>query len=157
MKRFISFMTALVMTVSMALYMPPLKAKALSSRIESAVQWAEGIANDNSHGYRLGAWGPEYDCGHLIIQALNVNGIYTGATYTGDMRETFVANGFKWIPWNEVGGVWNMQRGDIILSEADHTELYLGNGQFVVASDDWDGVAGDSGGEEIWIRGFWGR
>lgn len=157
MKRSISFMTALVMTVSMALYMPPLKAKALSSRIESAVQWAEGIANDNSHGYRLGAWGPEYDCGHLIIQALNVNGIYTGATYTGDMRETFVANGFKWIPWNEVGGVWNMQRGDIILSEADHTELYLGNGQFVVASDDWDGVAGDSGGEEIWIRGFWNR
>ena len=38
--------------------------------VESAVQWAIGIANDNSHGYDQGSrWGPDYDCSSLLITA----------------------------------------------------------------------------------------
>lgn len=33
------------------------------SVIEKAVQWAVGIAADNSHGYsQQTRWGPSYDC-----------------------------------------------------------------------------------------------
>ena len=44
------------------------------SVIETAVNWAIGIANDNSHGYDQGSRdGPNYDCssllrGHIIMQ-----------------------------------------------------------------------------------------
>ena len=73
------------------------------------------------------------------------------------MKNYFTKSGFAWIPWSEVGNVSNMQRGDIILCEHAHTELYLGNGKFVVSSDDYDNKSGDSNGKEIWIRGFWDR
>ena len=41
--------------------------------IESAVNWAVGIANDNSHGYDQNSrWGVDYDCSSLVISAFSI-------------------------------------------------------------------------------------
>ena len=43
--------------------------------IESAVNWAVKIANDNSHGYDQNSrWGPNYDCSSLVISAFEQAG-----------------------------------------------------------------------------------
>ena len=42
----------------------------MATKIDKAVTWAVGIANDNSHGYdQADRWGPDYDCSSLVIQA----------------------------------------------------------------------------------------
>ena len=72
MKRFISFLTSLAMAFSFLIYMPINKSIAVSNKVETAIEWAINIANDDiNHGYELGGWGPDYDCGHLIVEAFN--------------------------------------------------------------------------------------
>ena len=39
--------------------------------------------------------------------------------------------------------------GDVLLSERDHTEMYIGDGKNVGAHSDYDGYNGDSSGNEI--------
>ena len=97
----------------------PIKANALDSRIEFALQWAVNIANDNSHGYsQANRWGPDYDCSSLIISALKQAGLDVGnSTYTGDMKSNLTKRGFTWIPWNQLGGAKNLRRVDILLNE----------------------------------------
>ena len=106
-----------------------------ASVVETAISWAISIANDNSHGYsQQSRWGPDYDCSSFVISAFKYAGVDTGsATYTGNMRSQFTAHGFQWIPWSSIGGVGNLQRGDILLNEKTHTEIYLGNNQNVGA------------------------
>ena len=105
--------------------------------VENAVKWAIDIANDDSHGYSLGAWGPDnYDCAHFVITAFEEAGIKlksSGATYTGDLKEVAKKLGFKVITkWNKETGE-GLKRGDILLNEAEHTEIYIGSGQMVGA------------------------
>ena len=109
--------------------------KAASATVESAIAWAIAIANDNSHGYSMtNRWGPDYDCSSFVISAFRNAGVNVGsATYTGNMRAQFTQHGFQWIPWSQIGGTGNLQRGDILLNEAQHTEIYLGNNQNVGA------------------------
>ncbi len=47
------------------------------SVIETAVNWAIGIANDNSHGYDQGSrgYGPNYDCSSLLSWAYHNAGL----------------------------------------------------------------------------------
>lgn len=110
---------------------------AVDSRIENALQWAVNIANDNSHGYSWdGRWGPDYDCSSLVITAFKNSGFKVGsATYTGNMRTVFEEAGFTWIPKSQINlsSSSQLQRGDILLDESAHTEIYLGNGQNVGA------------------------
>ena len=108
--------------------------------VENAVQWAIDIANDDTHGYTLGAWGPEnYDCAHFVITAFEQAGIKlksSGATYTGDLKEVAKKLGFKVITkWNKDTGE-GLKRGDILLNEAKHAEIYIGSGQMVGARTD---------------------
>lgn len=133
--------------------------------VESAVQWAIGIANDNSHGYDQGSrWGPDYDCSSLLITAYQQAGIKVkdaGATYTGNMYSTFLACGFE-----DVTGFVNLsngsgiKRGDILLNTASHTAMSIGNGQVVQASQNEFGGAtggqtGDQTGREIWCTNYY--
>ena len=66
----------------------------MGKKINSAVEWAVGIANDDSHGYdQIGRWGPDYDCSSLMISAWQQAGVpvmANGATYTGNMKNVFV-------------------------------------------------------------------
>lgn len=136
-----------------------------SKAIESAVEWAIGIANDNSHGYDQGnRWGPDYDCSSLLITAYQQAGIKVkdaGATYTGNMYAAFKSCGFE-----DVTGLVNLssgsgvQRGDILLNVASHTAMSIGNGQVVQASQNENGGAtggatGDQTGQEIWCTNYY--
>lgn len=132
--------------------------KAASSVVESAISWAVSIANDNSHGYsQINRWGPDYDCSSLVISAFRNAGVDVGAaTYTGNMRSQLTQHGFQWISWSQIGGTSNLQRGDILLSEKNHTEIYLGNNQNVGAhSSQGHPEIGDQTGGEISVSGYY--
>lgn len=129
------------------------------SRITEAVNWAIGIAVDDSHGYQYGGWGPEYDCGHLIIMAWENAGVHVrsaGATYTGNMRPAFMACGFE-----DVTGMVNlssgagMQIGDVLVNHDNHAAMVIGNGRIVQARENLDGITGDSNGQEIRTQGYY--
>ena len=113
-------------------------AGATSYVVESAVQWAIGIANDQTHGYSMASrWGPDYDCSSLVIAAYRHAGLeLTGALYTGNMVSVFKQYGFTCYSAYSLGansGYSQLQRGDILLDPVNHTEIYIGNGQLVGA------------------------
>lgn len=119
---------------------------------DKAVEWAVGIANDNSHGYdQASRWGKDYDCSSLVISAYENAGVPVksyGATYTGNMRNVFKKCGF----YEVTDGT--LKPGDVLLNEARHTAMYIGNGQIVQASINekgttTGGASGDQTGREI--------
>lgn len=132
--------------------------------IEKAVQFAESIANDNTHGYSQARrdGGIDTDCSKLVITALRSAGFDTGsASYTGDMLAPILAAGFS-----DVAGSVNLRtgaglmRGDILLrpkaaSKNGHTAFYIGDGKIVQAQSDYDGKLGDSSGREIRIQNYY--
>ena len=137
-----------------------------SAKVEKAIQWALGIAGDNSHGYDQGSrWGnPDYDCSSFVISAFEQAGIglkSAGATYTGNMLSAALATGFKNIINSvNVGSTSGLKRGDILLNTSHHTGIYLGNGQIVQASQNekggiTGGTPGDQTGREIFTRGYY--
>ena len=134
----------------------------MSAVVEQAVNWAVGIAKDDSHGYdQLHRWGtPDYDCSSLVISAYEQAGVpvkENGATYTGNMRAAFTKCSFKAIPYAK--GM-TLKRGDVLLNEKHHTALYIGNGQIVQASINekggiYGGQQGDQTGKEIAVGKFY--
>ena len=128
-------------------------------KIQDAVSWAEGIANDNSHGYGWGGWGPEYDCGHLITMAWENAGVPVrahGASYTGNMPEAFMACGFRDVT-NEINrsnGAGTMP-GDVLINRENHAAMVVNGGRIVQARSDLDGMPGDSSGQEIRTQGWY--
>lgn len=133
--------------------------------INRAVAWATGIANDSAHGYdQAHRWGPDYDCSSFVIEAWGKAGVFVktnGASYTGDMYFAFLRCGFEDVT-NAVniytGG--GMQKGDVLLNKASHTELYIGDGRCVKASINerggvTGGQTGDQTGREIYIGRYY--
>lgn len=137
------------------------------SKINDAVTWAVGIANDPSHGYdQIHRWGPDYDCSSLLITAWEKTGVKVksaGATYTGNMRKAFLSNGFS-----DVTSAVNLktgagiQKGDIVLNIVNHTAMCIDSNtrQLVMASlNEKGGVVGgktgDQTGGEIKVRSYY--
>lgn len=118
---------------------------------EKAVQWAISIANDNTHGYSQSVrWGPSYDCASLVISAFRQAGLNLNSTYTGDMKADFLIHGFKVYNTNEP-----LKRGDVLLNEASHTALYIGDGQLVHArSSEGTNDTIDGSGNEIRVQSY---
>lgn len=123
---------------------------AANSKVETAINWAIGIANDNSHGYSQSVrWGPHYDCSSFVYAAFRQAGFSlpgSGTRYTQTMVDHFTKAGFTWIPWNQIGSMNHLQRGDILLNNSSnsakqHTEIYLGNGQNVGAHSPSKGIS----------------
>lgn len=133
---------------------------AAKPNIETAISWAVGIANDNSHGYsQTNRQGPDYDCSSLVINALKKGGFNTGsASYTGNMMDQLTKNGFTWIPWSSIGSVNNLKRGDVLFyrtGSSGHTEIYLGNNKTVGAHGTYGHPEkGDQTGKEISVSAF---
>lgn len=134
------------------------------SKIQDAVKIAIDIANDNYHGYsqprRHG--GRDYDCSSLVLFSLKSVGIKTGsASYTGDMTEPLLSNGFiDVIDLIDVLSGSGLQVGDILVkpktgSKNGHTAFYVGNGQIVQANGDYDKKLGDSSGRELTVQKYY--
>ena len=128
-----------------------------SQAVQSAIDWALATAADDTHGYsqQTRNGNPNYDCSSFVIAAYDSAGIpvkEAGASYTGNMKNAFIKCGFEWIP-----GTPNMNDllpGDVLLSERDHTEMYIGDGKNVGAHSDYDGYNGDSSGNEINVSNY---
>ena len=136
------------------------------TKTEKAIKQMEDWAKDDSHGYDQDyRWGEkgDYDCSSAVIQAWENAGVKVksgGATYTGDMKNVFLRNGFKDITASvdkETGA--GLLRGDVLLNEAKHVAMYCGNGKEVEASINEKGTAhggqpGDQTGKEFLIRSY---
>lgn len=128
---------------------------------EKAVQWALEIAGDNAHGYDQGSrWGPDYDCSSLVISAYKQAGVPLQSTYTGNMKSDFLRHGFADVTnsVNLASGA-GLRPGDVLLNEAHHTAMYVGNGQIVEATGNeaggvTGGKTGDQTGREIAVNPY---
>ncbi len=132
--------------------------------IETYLNWALNLANDNTHGYsQIDRWGPaDYDCSSMVVTALRQAGLPTGeASWTGNMRTELSKLGWLIIPYN--GNTSSLVRGDILLHDQNHVELYLGDNKRVGAHCDENGGIGygarpgDQTGEEICVRDYIGN
>lgn len=131
---------------------------AANADVETFVQWCEGIARDNSHGYdQANRNGPDYDCSSLIWWGLHNAGFDVGtyAFNTNMMPSVLTSAGFVQVPKD----VSTMQRGDILL-KSGHTELYIGQQQRLGAhSNEFGGIVGgrtgDQTGNEISITPYY--
>lgn len=136
------------------------------TKTEKAIRQMEKWAKDNSHGYDQDyRWGQkgDYDCSSAVIQAWQNAGVpvkSSGATYTGDMKNVFLRNGFKDITADvNVKTGTGLKRGDVLLNEAHHVAMYCGDGKEVEASINEKGTAhggqpGDQTGREFLIRAY---
>lgn len=107
--------------------------------VEKAVQWAVNKATSQRITYSQDPVlrhlkvpnATSYDCSSFIITAFYAVGLdIPRAQYTGNMVPTFEAVGFKYI----TGTTWQanqLQRGDILINTANHTQMYIGNNQDV--------------------------
>lgn len=129
----------------------------MSNVIEKAIAWALCVANDDSHGYSQDATkrfaGVDYDCSSFVITAFRQAGVDLKSTYTGNMKKDFLAHGFIEVPLK------SKQRGDVLLNEARHTALYIGDSKIVHASSSETGgkygKEGDQTGSEICVRSYY--
>lgn len=136
------------------------------TKTEKAIRQMETWAKDDSHGYDQDyRWGEkgDYDCSSAVIQAWQNAGVPVksgGATYTGDMKNVFLKNGFKDITASVNRGTGTgLKRGDVLLNEAHHVAMYSGAGKEVEASINEKGTAhggqpGDQTGKEFLIRSY---
>lgn len=135
--------------------------------IESAVNWAVKIANDNSHGYDQNSrWGPNYDCSSLVISAFEQAGYKVksgGATYIGNMKSVFLRYGFSDVTSKiALSTGMGLKRGDVLLNTKSHTALVVEDGGKTIVNASINengkttgGRSGDQTGREIYTRGYY--
>lgn len=132
-------------------------------KIEIAEQYETRIATDNYYGYSQARRGDrDKDCSKLQIDALKFAGYDTGlASFTGDMLTPLLAAGFA-----DVTKSVNLRTGDglhhgyILLRPKTklmdgHAAMMINDKELVQASGDYDGVPGDSSGNEIKIKPYY--
>src|SRR5262249_38221783 len=115
----------------------------------ACTQWNLGYDQKNRLDFRKGG---ETDCSALVILTCEQTGLLPGnnirksigATFTGNMRANFRDRGWKVLSDLPVS---QLQPGDVLLNDADHTAMYVGNGQLAQASIGEHGlVAGGAAG-----------
>ncbi len=103
------------------------------SSAASASAIAEIALNQTGKGYALGTQGPAtFDCSGLAYYAITQAGF--------SATRMSAAAYFTYSTWASVGGISNLQKGDLIFfrsetsSSITHMGIYIGNNQFVHAS-----------------------
>ena len=95
------------------------------------------------------------DCSKLTIVALQYAGFETGwASYTGNISDALCANGWQRLsPWSD------RQPGDILLNDANHVAVWLGDCLAQASIDENGNIAGgargDQTGSEVNTCGFY--
>ena len=155
--RIAPLLAALLTAASVFFFRYPAHAELLS--VETALEIAVGIAEDDTHGYahdtRMGD--PDYDCASFVCSAFSEAGFHVSPwNNVGSMPEDFTAAGFLYLTGIDFRDETQLRRGDILLKEG-HTEIYLGEGMMVGAHLDYDGMPGDSQDNEINVRTYYVR
>lgn len=127
--------------------------------VDRAADFAIGIANDNSHGYTNGDWGPEYSCISLIMESYTAAGLNLGKCNIDKMPTRLENKGFKDITEEvNLASGQGLAKGDIVwyvnADKHGHTEMYIGDDKMVGARGDTDGKPGDSRGDEISVVAY---
>lgn len=142
--------------------------KDMSDTIRKAVEYALGIASNDSHGYdQIHRWGDkDFDCSALVIESWEEAGVPVmtkGATYTGNMKKVFLENGFEEVISKvNVANGNGLEYGDVLLKEGSHVAMYIGHNAIVHASINEKGTAkggkeGDQTGKEICTRAYYNK
>ena len=133
----------------------------------TAVQWAEYIAENDDHGYNDGyfsRWGPaDYSNLTFVVTAFDRTGLQLkkdGAKEVEDLYDACLLNGFLDVK-EEVSSTRNLKTGDILvkLGRNPRIEIYCGDKKMVGAICDErgkqkHGESGDQTGEEICIETY---
>lgn len=152
-KKHKKLMIIFIINIILCLNVSIIQVEAASTKMEKAIQWAIGIANDNSHGYsQTNRLGPDYDCSSYVGAALAYAGFSgTSGFNTRTMGSILESKGFTRYTYSSVS---SLQRGDIMW-RSGHTEIYLGNNQLIGAHHDYGHPAtGDQTGQEISVNRF---
>lgn len=128
----------------------------------ACTQWNLGYDQSNRLDFRNGG---ETDCSALVILTCEQAGLLPGnnirhgigATFTGNMRANFQERGWRALSNLPVS---QLEPGDVLLNDKDHTAMYVGNGQLAQASIDEHGNAaggasGDQTGSETSVRSYY--
>lgn len=111
-------------------------AVATNGDVEKAVKWMCDKVQNNYITYSQtnrnlkNPNGKSYDCSSFVITGFTQGGFTVNATTTRDMKAGFTAIGFKWIAGSNFPAS-SCKRGDILLNESIHTQVYIGNNQDV--------------------------
>lgn len=126
---------------------------------QKMIDYVVSTCADDSVGYsQINRWrNPDVDCSSFMYLAAEAGGYdvpKSGTRYTGTMRNHFVNAGFTAVRFD--GNLNDLDPGDIMLHEADHTEMYIGGGKFGGAHIDENGsvygnIGGDQTGNEVSI------
>ena len=129
----------------------------LNRFVERMVYWCRdaNIGYSQYDRWNFNAEAGNADCSSLVIHCLQEAGFDTGgATYTGNLSANLTARG-----WSRIANDGNPRRGDILLNDADHVAVCIGNGQLAQASisenDSIAGAAGDQTGYETNVRSYY--
>lgn len=117
----------------------------LSKFIERMRYWCEegNLGYDQSNRWDIRVGG-ECDCSSLVIHALKEAGFDTGAaTYTGNMGAELCARG-----WKRVAADGNPQPGDILLNDASHVAVWLGDRLAQASIDERGRISGGQPGDQ---------
>ena len=121
-----------------------------SPRRQKLVDIMVALCNDNSNGYQFaGKNPPDMDCSGSIIYSLRTAGFETGGAAAADSLQAVCNYGWIKVPVSELAA------GDILINESSHAALYIGGGQVAEFSSDYDGVSGDSSGQEAWVQAYY--
>lgn len=106
--------------------------------------------NEGNLGYdQSNRWdireGGECDCSSLVIHCLREAGFDTGsASYTGNMSSNLCARGWVRLPVDRN----NLQPGDILLNDANHVAVWLGDCLAEASIDENGNITGGASGDQ---------
>ena len=128
----------------------------------ACTEWSLGYDQWNRLDFRDGG---ETDCSALVILTCEQAGLLPGnnirksigATYTANMRANFQARGWQVLPDLPVS---QLQPGDVLLNDGNHTAMYVASGTIAYASQDehrnsHGGASGDQTGHETLVGPYY--